>query len=521
LAFLRAAVPRACDALVENAENLLHTFSDATRPATDFWDDDRTWKAPECVHVLNPKPPSVSARSGSGSSRPGATRDERFWRDLVPTGVSWNCTGYSIAVSYGRFDVTGWCESPGAVCVWNLRRSDVDERRPDFSFETESCLQCVAFHPKNPAVLCAGSFDGEVYVYDTSGTGSRGGDDDDDARGDARDDDREPKTPKPKSNANFDFLRARSSVSDASHREPVTSIAWLPNAAAAATRFDTSAAYDVCSFGSDGRVLVWDFTRTSRKKIPFPSFGYEVRERANRDASRRPLSIRGCSTASFLADAHAKSNACILGSDDGGVFECLMRHTTGSTAAFSRKCREGETPEMPSPVISEYERHSGATHCVAAHPSEDDLFASCGADGAIKVHHRKSRRTIASLHPKSGGVFCAAWSHSRPSVLAAGTSDGNVALYDVMEGEAFRRRSARGLPFGDAFSAAPIAELRGCDRGTPTQAIAFNAALPEYLAAADGGGVRIWELGARFSEPRGDEARALRGVAARLADPGE
>jgi hypothetical protein len=28
---------------------------------------------------------------------------------------------YTLAVSYGRFDVSGWCDSPGALAVWNLR----------------------------------------------------------------------------------------------------------------------------------------------------------------------------------------------------------------------------------------------------------------------------------------------------------------------------------------------------------------------------------------------------------------
>ena len=34
--------------------------------------------------------------------------------------MSWNCTEYAIAASYGRFDVSGWCDLPGALLVWNL-----------------------------------------------------------------------------------------------------------------------------------------------------------------------------------------------------------------------------------------------------------------------------------------------------------------------------------------------------------------------------------------------------------------
>ena len=70
---------------------------------------------------------------------------------------------------------------------------------------------------------------------------------------------------------------------------------------------------------------------------------------------------------------------------------------------------------------------------------------------------------------------------------------------------------------GGLASLAPTAELRGCRRGTPTQALAFNPALPEYLAAADGTAVRVWDLGPRFAVPRAHEAAAVRA----LADWGE
>ncbi|KAK3262219.1 hypothetical protein CYMTET_28908, partial [Cymbomonas tetramitiformis] len=46
--------------------------------------------------------------------------DDQNPEDLKTTGVSWNSTGYVLAVSYGRFDVSGWCNSPGALCSWNL-----------------------------------------------------------------------------------------------------------------------------------------------------------------------------------------------------------------------------------------------------------------------------------------------------------------------------------------------------------------------------------------------------------------
>ena len=565
LAFLDAAVPKMEHALAENEQS--DTFDDDARSAAAarYEDDTGGRLGPECVHALDPRP-STRTKTDAGSSR-----DERFWRDLVPTGLSWNRSGYSIAVSYGRFDVTGWCDSPGALCVWNLRREDVDPRKPDQTFETDSCLQCVAWHPVDPAVVAAGSFDGEVHVWDVRG----------DADGDGDGDGKENVLGK---RSNDGFV-ARSAVSDASHREPVVSVAWLRSARAAGTRAGRGATrtHDVCSFGSDGRVLVWDFSKAeiqredaedpsersktdpTVRRVPFPSFGYETRPPA--DAGRERGFVRGIAAASFIPTARASgdpssanaantattvttmttdtvqnahvraregsrepssTSSFLLGCDGGAVLECLMRHgAEAGAAAFARECAAGSVPAMRSPATAEYEPHRGAAHGVCAHPSEPGLFLSCGADGALKLFARRARRSpVARLEPRAGALFCAAWSPARPALAACGTSGGTVVLYDLLEafssidsidGTGTNDERSRGLGasfLGGLASLAPTAELRGCACGTPTQALAFNPAMPEYLAAADGTAVRVWDLGTRFAVPAAHEGAAVRRLAA-------
>ena len=564
LAFLEAAVPKMEHALAENEQS--DTFDDDARSAAAarYEDDTGGRLGPECVHALDPRP-STRTKADAGSSR-----DERFWRDLVPTGLSWNRSGYSIAVSYGRFDVTGWCDSPGALCVWNLRREDVDPRKPDSIFETDSCLQCVAWHPVDPAVVAAGSFDGEVHVWDVRG----------DADGDGDGDGKENVLGK---RSNDGFV-ARSAVSDASHREPVVSVAWLRSARAAGTRAGRGATrtHDVCSFGSDGRVLVWDFSKAeitredaedpsersktdpTVRRVPFPSFGYETRPPA--DAGRERGFVRGIAAASFIPTARASgdpssantantvtnvttgtvqnahvraregspssTSSFLLGCDGGAVLECLMRHgAEAGAAAFARECAAGSVPAMRSPATAEYEPHRGAAHGVCAHPSEPGLFLSCGADGALKLFARRARRSpVARLEPRAGALFCAAWSPARPALAACGTSGGTVVLYDLLEAFSSsssidgidgtgtndeRSRGLSGVSFGGGLaSLAPTAELRGCARGSPTQALAFNHAMPEYLAAADGTAVRVWDLGTRFTTPAAHEGAAVRRLAA-------
>ena len=564
LAFLEAAVPKMEHALAENEQS--DTFDDDARSAAAarYEDDTGGRLGPECVHALDPRP-STRTKADAGSSR-----DERFWRDLVPTGLSWNRSGYSIAVSYGRFDVTGWCDSPGALCVWNLRREDVDPRKPDSIFETDSCLQCVAWHPVDPAVVAAGSFDGEVHVWDVRG----------DADGDGDGDGKENR----QNRRSNDGFVARSAVSDASHREPVVSVAWLRSARAAGTRAGRGATrtHDVCSFGSDGRVLVWDFSKAeiqredaedpsersktdpTVRRVPFPSFGYETRPPA--DAGRERGFVRGIAAASFIPTARASgdpssantantvttvttgtvqnahvraregspssTSSFLLGCDGGAVLECLMRHgAEAGAAAFARECAAGSVPAMRSPATAEYEPHRGAAHGVCAHPSEPGLFLSCGADGALKLFARRARRSpVARLEPRAGALFCAAWSPARPALAACGTSGGTVVLYDLLEAFSSsssidgidgtgtndeRSRGLSGVSFGGGLaSLAPTAELRGCARGSPTQALAFNHAMPEYLAAADGTAVRVWDLGTRFTTPAAHEGAAVRRLAA-------
>ena len=85
---------------------------------------------------------------------------------LQCTGVAWNSTGSTIAASFGRNDVLGWCDFPGAVCCWNIFGRGFSADNPDFVLDHTSCLTCVAYHPLVPSLVAAGSFVGEVIVWD-------------------------------------------------------------------------------------------------------------------------------------------------------------------------------------------------------------------------------------------------------------------------------------------------------------------------------------------------------------------
>jgi WD40 repeat protein len=136
---------------------------------------------------------------------------------LQCTGVSWNATGTTLAVSYGRVDVPGWCDLPGAVCLWNLIGRKFRADRPDIILDHSSCVMCVAWHPLRPAVVAAGCFSGEVVVWDTS---------------------LEPET-----------LVACSRIQESYHMTPVMQVRWILDPHAKEIL--------LASIAGDGKVLFW------------------------------------------------------------------------------------------------------------------------------------------------------------------------------------------------------------------------------------------------------------------------
>ena len=144
---------------------------------------------------------------------------------LQCTGVSWNATGNSVAAAYGRNDLLGWCEYPGAVCCWNIFNKNLVPDSPDFVLDHPSCLMCVSYHPVIPSLIAAGSFNGELIVWDLTN----------------------PEQP-----------LAVSVISDYSHKEPVLDVQWvyhplkLSSLKRAAARGGGRAGVGSAVFGSSG-----------------------------------------------------------------------------------------------------------------------------------------------------------------------------------------------------------------------------------------------------------------------------
>lgn len=80
----------------------------------------------------------------------------------VVSGVGWSSTGSVVGVSFGAGEHDDWCSHRGTIAVWNINRSDFDANQPERVIEAASCVLCLAFHPSNPALFAAGTFNGGV-----------------------------------------------------------------------------------------------------------------------------------------------------------------------------------------------------------------------------------------------------------------------------------------------------------------------------------------------------------------------
>ena len=77
------------------------------------------------------------------------------------TSLTWNASGSTVAVGYGRFDHTDWCTHSAAVSTWNLDRRTVTEDKADVTIDVGCCVTSLTFHPSNPALLLGGTFNGQ------------------------------------------------------------------------------------------------------------------------------------------------------------------------------------------------------------------------------------------------------------------------------------------------------------------------------------------------------------------------
>ena len=87
------------------------------------------------------------------------------------SSVSWSCTGATLAVAFEMTEHEDWCDHQMSLAVWNTSRRDFDPGSPQIVIQSTSCLTTVLFHPKEQALILAGGFSGELYIWSTTREG--------------------------------------------------------------------------------------------------------------------------------------------------------------------------------------------------------------------------------------------------------------------------------------------------------------------------------------------------------------
>ncbi|GLC41313.1 WD repeat-containing protein 34 [Pleodorina starrii] len=446
-----------------------------TRPA------DEEQEPAACVHFLSPFQPDDSATADLN-----ATSSQLNKHKLVVTCLSWSSTGQTIAASYGRYDVVGWCTYPGSLTTWNLGREEVNTMRPDVRIDTDTCLMSCAFHPAHPALIAGGTFNGELYVWDLSQEG--------------------------------DMQRGRSDVLlDVRHMEPILSITWQYNLTDA-TRYGTKdKSYRLVTLGADGRVLTWLW-----HKLDAPIFGHQLLfPQPNVDRKfvwggscmafqREP---RGASVAAASGKDAGKDGGgggggisgvggegtFLVGTEGGKIFKCYNDANDVNTKEFSRAVAAGERFDLRTPVKEAgYQAHAGAVFGLDCSPFQRDLFLTSSTDGSVRLYSSLNKQPLLHLEPTSAYLFAVQWSPFRPLVFAAAAADGCVYVYDLMRGQEVIR---------------PVLTLDTNGMRKPVYALAFNTRKPDLLATGDATGIQIWRLPSSLTAVRRGEETTLQKMA--------
>ncbi|GIL81731.1 hypothetical protein Vretimale_1322 [Volvox reticuliferus] len=440
--------------------------AEVLEPFTRAADDEQ--EPATCVQYLSPFQPDDSAVVDLN-----ATSTQINKHKLVVTCLSWSSTGQTIAASYGRYDIVGWCTFPGALCTWNLAREEINSTRPDQRIDTDTCLMSCAFHPTHPALIAGGTFNGELYVWDLSLEG--------------------------------DLQRGRSDVLlDVRHMEPILNITWQYNLTDAAKYGTKDKAYRLVTLGADGRVLTWLW-----HKLEAPIYGYQllfpqpgidrrfVWGGACMCFQREP---RGASTASGGRGIGGEAAGTFLvGTEGGKIFKCYNDANDTNTKEFSRAVAAGERVELRTPVRDAgYAPHAGAVFGVDCSPFQRELFLTTSTDGSVRLYSSLRMQPLLHLEPTSSYLFAVQWSPFRPLVFAAAAADGCVYMYDLVRNHEVVR---------------PVLTLDTNGLHKPVYTLAFNPRKPDLLATGDATGIQVWRLPSSLTAVRRGEETLLAKVA--------
>ena len=289
---------------------------------------------------------------------------------MAVTSLSWNATGSVVGATFGELDHDAWCSHKSQICFWNIDRHDGVAERPDETFDVDNCAMCLAFHPVLPGLFAAGTFSGDLLVWDTArGTESA----------------------------------QSSSVKQDAHGDPVCQIKWLG---------DSHKAMNLVTVSSGGQFVIWKVLQHKNLQL-VPEQSVSLAQNLIHSARLKSYK-KGVAVTSVAFDPE-DSGSFLIGTENGDVMK-YSRYQIGND-------------ELP--MSFHFRSHSGPVYALDFSRFKRNTFLSGSTDCCIHIHSTLEENPLASVEPCEGYLYACRWSHTHPSVIAFGASSGKLVFYNL------------------------------------------------------------------------------------------
>ncbi|XP_067015238.2 cytoplasmic dynein 2 intermediate chain 2 isoform X2 [Anabrus simplex] len=355
-------------------------------------------------------------------------------KEAMVSSLTWNSTGSVVALAYSELehDSDSWCDHMGSIHLFNIDRRDFSPTNPSKILETSSCVTCVSAHPREPSILAAGTFVGEVLVWNLQ-----------------RDE---------------DTLLGGSGLVQGAHVDAVSQLAWIRN--------PNSRQGDplLVSSGCDGRILIWKVTTIPENFMLLEQFAITYNSALKGNGKlRSPFGVAGSEVGVVcFSFAHKDLTTFIVGIEGGGLLRC---------STVSSKPIEDPPVAFKDPVLSAYKKHEGAVCAVQCSSQQMNIFLSCGSDKEIRVYNIEQPIPVkVILSPTK--VLGLEWWTIEEHMFAVWDVGGFVNFYSIRTGETI-----------------PSMKLTESDKHRMISSICFNPRRAELLAVGDvQGKAIIWSV---------------------------
>ncbi|KNE64739.1 hypothetical protein AMAG_10088 [Allomyces macrogynus ATCC 38327] len=289
---------------------------------------------------------------------PPSAKTLNVYRDPNPVKRTASCLswypedGNRIAVAYSSL---AFQQTPLGMTsesyIWDIENPN----QPDQTILPSSPLVCIKYNPKDPHILVGGSYNGLVAYWDTR-KGS---------------------------------YPADSSTIDKSHRDPVTSVAWV----------QSKTGSEFFSTSTDGQVMWWDIRKLAE---PTETLWLDA-EKNNRIVGGTVLDFEPTMPTKFM-----------VGTEAGLVAMCNKKAKT------------------PADRISHtYPGHLGPVFALQRNPFFLKNFLTVGDWGA-KVWSEDVRSPLMATRAHTAYLTDGCWSPVRPAVFFTGRADGAMDVWDCL-----------------------------------------------------------------------------------------